>query len=109
LLRRHYADWVYSVVKITKDYNVEAYLADLHKDAEIVIIVRRGAILVASKDAPIKPELDDKVLSYAPAPHEQTSPADDEAPEPEKIDDAENADTVAEPSDAALTPATKQS
>ena len=66
LLRRHYAGWTFSTVKIGEEVSAEQFHASMPSDAEIVVIERKGAILVASKDSPIKPESGDAVLVYGP-------------------------------------------
>lgn len=70
LLRRHYSGWIYQRTKLSEEYPSERYLADLGSEHEIVLIVRKGALMFASREAPIKPEIGDTVLSYIPKPAE---------------------------------------
>ncbi len=70
LLRRHYSGWIYQRTKLSEEYPPERYLADLGPEHEIVLIVRKGALMFASREAPIKPEIGDTVLSYIPKPAE---------------------------------------
>lgn len=39
-------------------------MKDLGKEYEIIIIIRKGAIIFASKENPPKPEVGDTVLTY---------------------------------------------
>ena len=69
LLRRHYAGWTFQKTKLSDAFTPEAYMSGLDKDAEIVLVLRRGLIVVASKDAPVTPEIGDTVLAFAPKHH----------------------------------------
>lgn len=66
LLRRHYAGWFYQKTRLTEEYPPESYLKDLGKEYEIIFIIRKGAIIFASKENPPKPEIGDTVLTYLP-------------------------------------------
>ena len=66
LLRRHYAGWFYQKTRFTDEYPPEAYLKDLGKEFEIVFLIRKGAIVFASKEHPLNPEIGDTVLAYLP-------------------------------------------
>lgn len=66
LLRRHYAGWFYQKTRLNDEYPPEAYLKDLGKEFEIVFLIRKGAIVFASKEQPLTPEIGDTVLAYLP-------------------------------------------
>ena len=66
LLRRHYAGWTFQRTRLSEEYTPEKYAEDIDPEAEVVLLVRKGAIIVASRDAPIKPEIGDTVLAYGP-------------------------------------------
>jgi NhaP-type Na+/H+ or K+/H+ antiporter len=66
LLRRHYAGWIYQRTRLSEEYPPEKYLKDLGEEAEIVLIIRKEALLVASHEAPLRPEVGDIVLAYIP-------------------------------------------
>lgn len=70
LLRRHYAGWFYQRTRLTEEYPPEKYLEDLDEDAEIVLIIRKEGLLIASREAPLQPELGDIALAYLPKPAE---------------------------------------
>ncbi len=71
LLRRHYSGWVYQRTQLTEEYPPETYLKDLGDQYEIILVMRKGALLFASKEAPVKPGIGDIVLAYIPKPPEQ--------------------------------------
>jgi len=73
LLRRHYGGWVYQRTKLSEEYPPARYLEDLGDRYEIVLVIRKGALLFASREAPVKPEIGDTVLAYIPKPSEQKS------------------------------------
>ncbi|MEM9494472.1 MAG: sodium:proton antiporter [Pseudomonadota bacterium] len=88
LLRRHYAGWTYQKTKLSDAYPAEQYLADRGEDHEIVLVIRKGDLIFASKEAPITLENEDTVLAYAPRvePKPENDPdadgtAGDEAPD----------------------------
>lgn len=66
LLRRHYAGWFYQRTRLSEEYPPEKYLEDLGEDHEIVLAVRKETLIIASREAPIKPEIGDVVLAYIP-------------------------------------------
>ncbi len=66
LQRRHYSGWVYQRTKLSEEYPPERYLEELGDDYEIVLVIRRDALLFASQEAPLKPEIGDTVLAYLP-------------------------------------------
>ena len=71
LLRRHYSGWVYQKTRLSEEYPPEKYLNDLGKEFEIVLIIRKGDMLIASQEQPLEPEIGDTVLAYIPKPAEQ--------------------------------------
>lgn len=80
LLRRHYLGWTFQRTRLSETYGPDRYLADLPEDAEVILAQRNGTgLLIASKEAPLKLEAGDVVLSFAPpdrvAPKEDTSAA----------------------------------
>ncbi len=87
LLRRHYSGWIYQRTRISEEYPPERYLEDLPESAEIVLIIRKGALLFASKEAPVKPDIGDTVLAYLPKPPEAKPDKQKEA-KPEKQKEA---------------------
>ena len=70
LQRRHYGNWVFQRTKLSDEYPPERYLDDLGAEYEIVLVIRRDALLFASKEAPVTPEIGDTVLAYIPKPAE---------------------------------------
>ncbi|MEZ5896940.1 MAG: sodium:proton antiporter [Parvularculaceae bacterium] len=94
LLRRHYAGWVYQKTRITEEYPPDRYLKDLGKEYEIVCAIRKGALLFASKEHPIKPEIGDTILAYIPRPPQPEKPKD--APEKPKTPPEKPKDPAAE-------------
>ena len=66
LIRRHYMGWRFQRTRITEEYPPETYLKDIGKEAEIVLLVRKGALQFASAEAPLKPEIGDVALAYLP-------------------------------------------
>ena len=71
LLRRHYSGWIYQRTKLSEEYPPEKYLKDLGPDHEIVLIIRKGALMFASREAPVEPDVGDTVLAYIPKPKEE--------------------------------------
>ena len=82
LLRRHYDGWVYQRTRLSEEYPPEQYLEELDPDAEIVLIVRKGGLIFASHEAPVKPEIGDIVLAYTPKPPAQKPDAAQDAAKP---------------------------
>lgn len=66
LLGRHYSGWVYQRTKLSGEYTPDIYKAEMEEQSEIVAIKRRDALLFASQEAPVKPEIGDIVLAYVP-------------------------------------------
>ena len=66
LLRRHYAGWTYQRTKLSNEYRPEHYLDELDPEAEIMLIVRKESLLIASRDAKLELEVGDTVLAYSP-------------------------------------------
>lgn len=91
LLRRHYSGWVYQRTRLSEEYPPEKYLEDLHKEAEIVLTVRKGVLSFASREAPVKPEIGDIVLAYTPKPPEVKPEAKVEVKSEAKSDKGEGA------------------
>jgi len=80
LLRRHYAGWIYQKTKLTEEYLPEDYLKDLGKEYELTLMIRKGSIVFASKEHPLKPEIGDTMLAYIPKPAEPLKPAPEKKP-----------------------------
>ncbi len=78
LLRRHYAGWIYQRTRLSEEYPPEKYLKDIGKEHEIILVQRKGALIFASQEQPLKPEAGDTVLAYLPKPAE-TKPEKPEA------------------------------
>jgi len=68
LVRRHYSGWIFQRTKLSEEYPPEQYKKDLGAEHEIVLIIRKGEISFASREAPVKPEIGDTVLAYIPKP-----------------------------------------
>lgn len=66
LLRRHYAGWTFQRTRLSEEYGPDAYKADLGKEAEIVLAIRKDGLVVSSTEVPVKPEIGDVVLAYMP-------------------------------------------
>ena len=99
LLRRHYNGWTYQRTKLSDEYGPAQYQEDLNADAEIVLVVRKGAVIVASRDRPLTPEVGDIVLSYgpyvAPSPKTDTDGDPDKAAKDEAGKSGEKIDAAA--------------
>ena len=72
LMSRHYDSWVYQRTKLSEEYPPERYKKDLGPKAEIVLVIRKGVLMFASRETPLKLELGDVVLAYIPKPAELT-------------------------------------
>jgi len=83
LQRRHYSGWVYQRTRLSEEYPPERYLNEIGDEYEIVLIIRRDALMFASKEAPLTPEIGDTVLAYLPKTPE---------PKPEKSPSTGNED-----------------
>ena len=79
LLRRHYAGWTFQKTRISEEYSPERYLNDLDPDSEIVLVLRRGQVLVNSREVEVNPEIGDVVIAYAPKTDAERSDAPDAA------------------------------
>jgi len=90
LLRHHYGGWIYQRTKLSEEYTPERYQQDLDPDAEIILVMRKDALVFASREAPLKLEVGDVALAYIPKP--ETKPKPDKA-EPK---DAPNTEDAAE-------------
>ncbi len=66
LLRRHDDGWTFQRTVLSLTYGPEQYKEDSSTAAEIIFIIRKKVIYVASRDKPIRPEIGDIVLSFAP-------------------------------------------
>ncbi|MBL4620332.1 MAG: sodium:proton antiporter [Marinicaulis sp.] len=88
LLRRHYGGWTYQRTKLSEEYPPERYMEDLDSEAEIVLLIRKDAVMFASREAPLTPEIGDLALAYTPAPP---------APKPEKNSPDKSPNTVVQP------------
>ncbi len=75
LLRRHYKGWVYQRTRLSEEYPPERYKEDAGPDHEIVLVIRKDAILFASREAVVEPAIGDTVLAYAPKPPEKPAQA----------------------------------
>ena len=71
LLRRHYLGWNFQRTTLSEEYPPDKYLAEMDGEAEIILIKRREGLLIASREAPVKPEIGDVVLAYGPKLAEQ--------------------------------------
>ncbi len=71
LLRRHYNGWIYQRTRLSEEYPPERYKEEAGPDHEIVLVMRKGAIQFASREAPVEPAIGDTVLAYIPKPSEQ--------------------------------------
>ncbi|MEM6414200.1 MAG: sodium:proton antiporter [Pseudomonadota bacterium] len=65
LQRRMFAGWTFQRTRISSAYPPEQYLSDLGDEREIILVVRRGEVIVASEEAPILLAEDDRVLAFA--------------------------------------------
>ncbi len=65
LLSRHYAGWTFQKTKLSETYGPDQFREGLDPDGEIVLVLRKGAVLIASRDAPVKPEIGDTVVTFA--------------------------------------------
>ncbi len=74
LLKRHYSGWIYQKTRLSEEYPPEQYKKDVDKDFELVLIVRKGVLSFASREAPLTPEIGDTVLAYVPKPEETPKP-----------------------------------
>ncbi|GJL93342.1 cation:proton antiporter [Hyphococcus sp.] len=68
LSRRHYSGWIFQRTRLSEEYPPEQYKKDLDPENEIILVIRKGEIIFASREAPVKPEIGDTVLAYIPKP-----------------------------------------
>ena len=80
LLRRYDEEWTFQRTVLSDTYGPAQYQSDQPKDAEIILIIRKTVILVASRDKPLTPEVSDIVLSFSPAKRGQLSDDANEGP-----------------------------
>lgn len=66
LLRRHYDGWIYQRTRLSEEYPPERYFSELGEHYEIILLIRKGTLYFASREAPLKPEIGDRVLAYIP-------------------------------------------
>ena len=85
LLRRHYGGWIFQKTRLTDEYPPDAYLKDLGKEYELVLLIRKGAIVFASTEHPLKPEIGDIALAYIPKPAEAAKGAPAERPKSQPV------------------------
>ncbi|MCK5745073.1 MAG: NAD-binding protein, partial [Oricola sp.] len=70
LVRRHYSGWIFQRTRLSEEYPPEQYKKDLGGESEIVLIIRKGVLIFASREAPVTPEIGDVALAYIPKPPE---------------------------------------
>ena len=75
MLQRHYAGWTYQRTKLSDEYTPDRYLEERGEEHEIILVVRKGALLFASQETPVKLEIGDTVLAYLPKSAEPKSDA----------------------------------
>lgn len=106
LVRRHYSGWIFQRTKLSEEYPPEQYKKDLGPESEIVLIIRKGVVSFASREAQVTPEIGDVALAYIPKP-----PETKKEPKAEKQKDAKaEKDAGAKPGqgeEAAVEPAPK--
>ena len=88
LLRHHYGGWIYQRTKLSEEYNPERYQQDLDPDAEIILVMRKDALVFASREAPLKLEVGDVALAYIPKPETKPKPDKAEPKDAPKTEDA---------------------
>ncbi len=89
LVRRHYSGWQYQRTKLSEEYTPDRYQQDIDPEAEIILAIRKSALVFASREAPLKLEIGDVVLAYIPKPQNKPAPepldtprqADEHAPD----------------------------
>lgn len=93
LLRRHYAGWTFQRTRLSEEYGPDRYREDLGKSGEIIVVLRKGQLLFASREVKVTPEVGDIVIGYFPPEVKAGRAARDKAAEGEK---GEKAGTDAE-------------
>lgn len=96
LMRRHYSGWVFQRTRLSEEYPPEQYKKDLHPEAEIVLVMRKGGLTFASREAEVKPEIGDVVLAYIPKPPDVKAEKAKENGGKDAKDTKENAKPVAD-------------
>lgn len=91
LLRRHYGGWIYQRTKLSEEYPPERYKKDLDPLAEIVLVIRKGALMFASRETPLTLEIGDLALAYIPKP-DTIKPEKDDAEKDGSSDDDQEED-----------------
>ncbi len=87
LLRRHHKGWIYQRTRLSEEYPPEQYKQEAGPDHEIVLVIRKGAIQFASREAPVEPAIGDTVLAYVPKPPEpKPEPSANNLPAGEAVD-----------------------
>lgn len=78
LLQRHYSGWTFQWTRLSDTYGPKQYAADLHADAMIVAVFRKGArpLLFQSAEQELLLEAGDRVLSYLPSVEDQRADAE---------------------------------
>ncbi|MDZ7628057.1 MAG: sodium:proton antiporter [Parvularculaceae bacterium] len=56
--------WRFQKTRITSEYPPEKYMAEIGKEAEIIMIIRKDALQFASVEAPLRPEIGDITLAF---------------------------------------------
>lgn len=80
LVRRHYSGWQYQRTKLSEEYTPERYQQDIDPEAEIILAIRKSALVFASREAPLKLEIGDAVLAYIPKPQNKPAPEPPDTP-----------------------------
>lgn len=80
LVRRHYSGWQYQRTKLSEEYTPERYQQDIDPEAEIILAIRKSALVFASREAPLKLEIGDVVLAYIPKPQNKPAPEPPDTP-----------------------------
>ncbi len=94
LVRRHYSGWIFQRTRLSEEYPPEQYKKDLGAESEMIMLVRKGEIIFASSEAPLKLDIGDIVLAYIPKPadHKPGRSKDSKDAPPSK-DSKDEADT----------------
>jgi hypothetical protein len=102
LVRRHYSGWIFQRTRLSEEYPPEQYKKDLGAESDIILIIRKGEIAFASREAQVKPEIGDFVLAYIPKPAEAKPDRSKDA-KPEKPKESKS--SAAEPESSGETAA----
>ncbi len=93
LLRRYYQGWAFQRTRLSEEYPPARYLEELGEEGEegeVVAAIRRDMVLLASVEAPLRLEVGDVALAFAPAPS-----AEDRALERSKQQERKAAESAA--------------